>query len=524
MSTESEVKLLVAVKSYLETGKGDASQLISDIGEIVQMTSKMMSSDNMWEYTVELCECDEIWNLLDELTIIAYNKQIKFSINQLRILKGIILMIRNLSIAYREKHDNISKFSHEHNDLVIKLSDYLCETYIETEDDETVRFKALDVSVVCFHCVFNFMKTSKGRDESLVRKSMKMLNLIIMKMGEIGGKFELMQILPQFKAFCMIEETRNEVKQNDCEVFINLLQTMSKILKVTVDINMEKLQDYETDEYKMILLLSDSLYYLFEDEQIGIEVYKLEKYNPEKYENSVLLYLISCQILFSKQHLSEKNDYVALGAIFLDFFNILKREVCSVLKDKNIDELKKQKLKVYHRKMIATLDIITSLLPYELFKKTLNSYDFLKELVDFFHIVEQNTQRKRLKDVENEAKLENKEDENGEKKEFGSIKTIIVEVITYLIHNDKKNQDIVRDCDGLVLLLNNCNLDVNEPFIRERCILCLKYLLENNPENQSFIANLETKGIEIDKEKEAVLEKCGYEVEIVDGKVQLKKN
>jgi ataxin-10 len=55
--------------------------------------------------------------------------------------------------------------------------------------------------------------------------------------------------------------------------------------------------------------------------------------------------------------------------------------------------------------------------------------------------------------------------------------------------------------------------------IKERSILCVKYLLEGNTENQEFVAQLEAKKVVSD---EAVRE-AGYETEIIDGKVALKK-
>ncbi len=44
--------------------------------------------------------------------------------------------------------------------------------------------------------------------------------------------------------------------------FINLLVTMARSFEDLVDINMEKMQDYETDEYKMILLCPIHTIYL----------------------------------------------------------------------------------------------------------------------------------------------------------------------------------------------------------------------------------------------------------------------
>ena len=516
MSVNTEIELLKHIDSCLNDGNGDAEVLISELGEIVRMTSLMMSSDNMWKYTIDLAESAEIWSLIDLTINRSLGNNIKYNMNQLRLLKGLILMIRNLSIAYREQHDDVSDFNNTHNALVTRLGMHLAEIY-DSSEGMSIKHKALDVSIVCFHCVFNFMQSSKSRDTTIVQKSIALLDTIFQQMLITGDLFELKQVLPQFKAYCLIPETRIEIVKDDATVFIHLLQAMAKILNVSVDINIEKLQDYETDDYKMIVILAHSLVYLFDDEKIGIAMYKLEKKGNEKDTNAILLYLIACQMTFSIQQSNPNWDFVAIAAVCLDFFHEFRNVNVSLLKKEQLTTTEALKLRIYHRKMVALLDIISNLLPYELFKKTFNSYNFLEELIHFFQVVEDNTERRRLKDEEQNTT-------NPLKKSFGNIKTIVVEIITYLVHGDPQNQEKVRESGGLLLILNNCNLDVNEPFIRERCILCLKYLLENNKENQNLVASLQAQGFETNKENENVLEKCGYEVEIVDGKVQLKKN
>jgi ataxin-10 len=505
MLHKSELQLLDHILKYFVTSVGNAEFLIEDLGEIVRMTSMMMSNDHMWDYTAELSKNLEIWAKLDESMNIILSKE-NYTMNELRIVKGIVLLIRNLAIAYKESKDDIAEFTNQHIKRVIDLSVHLSKLY-ENEKNSEICFKSLDISIVCFHCVFNFIYSIEKKDPIFVKSCVNVLNIVLTQMENIGNIQEVKQILPQFKAFCMIDETREEIVNSGCTVFINLLKAMSRILNITVETNIETLNESESDEYRLILLFAHSLTYLFNDEKIGIAAYKLEK--SETSSNSVLLYLIACQMTFSVQNAYEKWDYVAIGAVILDFFQIYTDKCTNLLQDTEI----KPELKIYHRKTIALLDIISNLLPHELFKKTLTSYDFLKRLIQFFHIVELNTERKRLKD-DNTTSLN--------KKPFGHIKTIIIEIITYLVHNDTNNQNIVRENGGLILILNNCNLDVNEPFIRERCILCLKYVLENNQENQRFVASLEAKGIEFNKETENVLEKAGYEVEIVDGKVQLK--
>lgn len=68
-------------------------------------------------------------------------------------------------------------------------------------------------------------------------------------------------------------------------------------------------------------------------------------------------------------------------------------------------------------------------------------------------------------------------------------------------------------------MLSNCIIDNNNPFIKEQAIVCLKYLLQKNPKNQQFVADLEAKKVVDDQ----VLLEVGYQVEVIDGKVAVKR-
>ncbi|ONH73563.1 Copper transport protein 86 [Pichia kudriavzevii] len=243
-------------------------------------------------------------------------------------------------------------------------------------------------------------------------------------------------------------------------------------------------------------------------------MFKSAQTDPEKNSNNLFTFLIVLQFAFSTEEQENDIDYAALGLMCLEFYEIFEKNCIELLENRKMDQEDWNKLACYHRIIISLLDIVSNLLPYKLFLETLKSYNFVEKIVCFLQIIENNTERRRLKDLESPM---------GDKKVFGNVKTILIEIITYLVHNDKESQDLVRENGGLILILNNCNLDVNEPFIRERCILCLKYLLENNAENQAFVASLEPKKVEVTQENEKILEKSGYEVEIVDGKVKLKK-
>lgn len=88
----------------------------------------------------------------------------------------------------------------------------------------------------------------------------------------------------------------------------------------------------------------------------------------------ILLYLVTsqmtCSITDSELETEWKWDYLALGSICLEFYKIYYEESIKLLECKNNWDLNKtNELNIVHRKIISILDIITNLLPYEIFKR-----------------------------------------------------------------------------------------------------------------------------------------------------------
>lgn len=517
MILDDEKCLLESIGRHFESRKGDTAVMIDQLSEIISMTSMMMSEDKMWNYSVALSDSASIWELLDKImNLLLLEKEENLCFSDLRLIKGIVLLIRNLSITYGKMQpdinaDEIYSFNLKHNQQVRELGFELLKFKLNKTDEE-FNYKILDILIVCFHCVFNFKQVSKGKYTD-TETDLTLLNSIFLRMKDYGTIFDLRQLIPQFKAYCMNEESKKFIVLNDCEIITNLINAVSRILNINIDTDIEVMRQVNPDGYKLLMFISHTFFYLFDDEKIGSSMYRLEK-NGNK---NILLVLIIFQLTFSVEEkgIERKCDLVVIGSMCLDFFRKYKEESIRVL---HSDNYNLDDLKLIHRKTIAILDVISNLLQYEQFKETMNSYGLLKQVIELLQVVENNTERQRLKDVEKtDTKITTK-------KRFPHVKTVIIEIITYLVYGNTDNKNATREYGGLPLVLSNCNLDVNEPFIRERCILCLKYLLEDNQENQDFIANLEAQKIEIDKEKEAILDKCGYEVDIVDGKVQLKQS
>ncbi|KAL6130484.1 hypothetical protein ACLB2K_068863 [Fragaria x ananassa] len=70
----------------------------------------------------------------------------------------------------------------------------------------------------------------------------------------------------------------------------------------------------------------------------------------------------------------------------------------------------------------------------------------------------------------------------------------IVGVIGNCLYGRKIVQDEIRRKDGLLLLLQQCVTDDDNPYLREWGIWCVRNLLERNQENQQAVAELELQG------------------------------
>ena len=136
-----------------------------------------------------------------------------------------------------------------------------------------------------------------------------------------------------------------------------------------------------------------------------------------------------------------------------------------------------------------------------------HSSNFLPQLMIVFKVIHENVKRVTMK-----SKVE-------EVVNYSHVKSYIIIILSYYCYKSFKNQELVRDLGGLALVLSNCVIDENNPFIKEQAILCVKYLLDQNPKNQQFVANLEAKKTVDD----SVLQEVGYKVDIVDGKVNIHK-
>ena len=104
--------------------------------------------------------------------------------------------------------------------------------------------------------------------------------------------------------------------------------------------------------------------------------------------------------------------------------------------------------------------------------------------------------------------------------EWRNLKKLVVLVLSSLVWKSPTVQNQIRQYGGVEMILNCCNFDANNPYIREHAIMCLRFLLEGSKENQAIVNELEPReGV-----PNEVLDKSGYETFIDEaGKVGLRR-
>lgn len=166
-------------------------------------------------------------------------------------------------------------------------------------------------------------------------------------------------------------------------------------------------------------------------------------------------------------------------------------------------------LAALHPKVLPLLDMIAELSKFHTAQAFLQHYNALEVLIPLLRVVHENTSSANVA----------KKAEPDDAIKFPAVKSFIIEIIAFMCFESFQTQEKVRELHGLELILSNCVIDDDNPYIRERSILCLRFVLQNNQQNQNFVAQLEAKEVVHDE----ALQEVGYEVEINAGKVELKK-
>ncbi|KKY20474.1 putative essential cytoplasmic protein [Phaeomoniella chlamydospora] len=103
--------------------------------------------------------------------------------------------------------------------------------------------------------------------------------------------------------------------------------------------------------------------------------------------------------------------------------------------------------------------------------------------------------------------------------EWRNLKKLIVLVLSSLVWKSPVVQNQIREYGGVETILSCTVFDAHNPYIKEHAVMCLKFLLEGNRENQEIVDQLEAR--EVVSTAEEVLEEMGVEARIEGGKVKL---
>lgn len=228
-------------------------------------------------------------------------------------------------------------------------------------------------------------------------------------------------------------------------------------------------------------------------------------------EAKLLEVLRASRLIVTSSDEWDNYQVAAILAWLYEYFKTFCDESLELLSSKDFDT---ERLLYVHAILVVILDAMADMGKLNAARQFLEHYKAIDYLVPLLGVVHREVERKTLKnkkveDISNSAFL----------KEFPEVKNFLIELITYLAHESFETQEKVRELHGLEVVLSSCIIDDNNPYMKERAIVCLKTLLLNNSGNQKFVAELEAQRTADD----SALREAGYEVEVVDGKVQVKK-
>ncbi|KIW14519.1 hypothetical protein PV08_07303 [Exophiala spinifera] len=107
--------------------------------------------------------------------------------------------------------------------------------------------------------------------------------------------------------------------------------------------------------------------------------------------------------------------------------------------------------------------------------------------------------------------------------EWRNLKKLIVLVLSSLVWKSPTVQNQIREYGGVETILSCTQYDACNPYIKEHAVMCLKFLLENNPENQALVSSLEAREVATpDATTQEVIDKMNIKFQLnKDGKVEL---
>ncbi|XP_060602596.1 ataxin-10-like [Ruditapes philippinarum] len=101
------------------------------------------------------------------------------------------------------------------------------------------------------------------------------------------------------------------------------------------------------------------------------------------------------------------------------------------------------------------------------------------------------------------------------------LKRDIIRLLGNMAYKHQVNQNLIRELDGIPLILEQTNIDGKNPFITQWSVFAIHNLTEQNADNRQYIAQLKLQGVD---NNQAVLKERGLKAETDGRKVVIKKD
>ncbi|EXJ93168.1 hypothetical protein A1O3_01725 [Capronia epimyces CBS 606.96] len=98
--------------------------------------------------------------------------------------------------------------------------------------------------------------------------------------------------------------------------------------------------------------------------------------------------------------------------------------------------------------------------------------------------------------------------------EWRNLKKLIVLVLSSLVWKSRTVQDQIRQYGGVETILSCTQYDACNPYIKEHAVMCLKFLLEDNRENQALVSNLEAREVRAEPGLQEKFDEMGVGLEL----------
>ncbi|QLL31079.1 hypothetical protein HG536_0A08960 [Torulaspora globosa] len=511
-------QLLLTFEATLRTSPTNIDAyngLLGHLGEIVQISAKDES------FRMELASSEELWSRFKvaigkarEVAGMVMSDQ-ETSFIYVRTLRGLTLLLRNMS-ACDLPFPRQMKFLDECTVTFLRIAQ------LNPNIDEML----ISYYTITTGFLHNITKDMTAYENMALEPLMRFLEYPTEHL-----------INDQKLSYCyctlFLNLTASEdflyafFRQTSCSKIIhdNILGGVARhhsvILKGLGKVNADE-EKYEITSLDAVLLKTFAR--LAANESFGHYLVQCERENAD-----VFFDVLKCLRLVVTS--SERWDKFTLTVLMTWCFPIFERaaqSTVSYLEKKATDE---QEAIILHNKLTMTMDIMSTLAQYDHVQKFLLSYGALEILIRLLRALQNNLVRinfyknpngtiKGLKttdglgsELTDEQLLSKRIDYSNfhiKATNFPECKLLIIEILTTLIHNRRDVQDKVRELGGLELILSNCTIDDNDPFIKERSVICIKFLLKDNAPNQDFVAKLEAKKVV----QEEALSTAGYEVRI----------